>query len=378
MRVPNQATPRPDGRLLGAGLVAVAIALGACTGSTAAPPGSPLSSVSAALTGTGASPSGSSTAASPSAAAPPSASSADTSPAASIVPSLGDLKLLWQKAGPTSVKTETYWPAIDPLTGDVWVASSFQNAYWIFKPDGSYVGTWGTAGTGPGQLALTTHDPHPDGVGAIAFAPDGSFYIADNGNFRVEEFDKDRHFVRQWGGFGTGPGQFVSPKGIATDGKLVFVADDPRGDMQVFDSQGHFVTSFPFPTIFFSLTRDGHLVFADNEAHDLVVMDANGNVVAREPIDFPGYGPDAAQAGSPTGAGQPVQEPNGRILIVIGSDAGVGGLLEIDQQGRVVRRWSTGSETMALAPDGTSLYMALTGPSLTGWPFIRKYALPQG
>lgn len=376
MRVPIQ-TPRPAGRVLATGLIALATALAACTSSAAAPPASPAASASAPAA-PAASPSGPSTGSTPSASALPSASSADSSPAASMVPSLGDLKLLWQKAGSTSVKTETYWPAIDPLTGDVWVAFSFQNAYWIFKPDGTYVGTWGTAGSGPGQLALTTHDPHPDGVGAIAFAPDGSFYVADNGNFRVEEFDKDRHFVRQWGSFGTGNGQFVSPKGIATDGKLVFVADDPRGDMQVFDLEGHLLRSFPFTSVLFSLSPHGHLIVVDDNSSELDVTDSAGNVIAHYPIDFASYGPDASVTGSPTGGAQAIEERDGRILVPLGNDSGPQGLLEVDQQGRVVRRWSTGSETMALSSDGASLYMAATGPSLTGWPFFRKYALPKG
>jgi sugar lactone lactonase YvrE len=272
----------------------------------------------------------------------------------------------------------TYWPAIDPLTGDIWVASGFQNEYWIFKPDGTDLGAWGTAGAGPGQLALTTHEVHPGGVGAIAFAPDGTFYVADNGNNRIEEFDKDRRFVRQWGTFGTGDGQFANAKGIATDGKLVFVADDSRGDMQVFDRHGTFVRSFPLPFALFSLTSDGHLVVADNGADELVVMDTTGSVIAHDPIDFPSYGPDAAVEGSETGPTQAIGEGNGRILVGLGNENGNVGLLEVDQHGDVVHHWSTGGETMALSPDGASLYAADYGPDATGWPYFRKYALPTG
>jgi hypothetical protein len=42
------------------------------------------------------------------------------------------------------------------------------------------------------------------------------------------------------GSFGTGDGQFANPKGIATDGKTVYVADDPRFDIQAFDTNGGF------------------------------------------------------------------------------------------------------------------------------------------
>ena len=106
-------------------------------------------------------------------------------PSASPSP-LAALTLLWQKGAPSTVRADTYWPAIDPLTGNVWVASSFDNQYWIFSADGKFLEAWGTPGKGPGQFQLTTNDPKPDAVGAIAFAPDGSFYVVDNGNYRVE------------------------------------------------------------------------------------------------------------------------------------------------------------------------------------------------
>ena len=197
---------------------------------------------------------------------PPTQASLTASPTATTIPptptpvptTLSSLKVLWQAAGPgTAPRLATYWPAVDPITGNIWVAASRLNQYWIFSPAGKFLEAWGTPGSGPGQLALTTHDPTPDSVGAIAFAPDGSFYIADNGNYRVERFDKNRKFVLQWGSFGAGDGQFGSPKGIVTDGKSVLVADDPRGDVQVFDTNGHYLRKFPISFPEFSRSTAG-------------------------------------------------------------------------------------------------------------------------
>jgi len=358
-----------------AALLAVISLLSACGGSSPTPPASaspePSAEVREPALSTDAPPlaSGSHETASQS----PSASSA----AASTIPSSGALALLWQKAGPTTIQAQTYWPTIDPVTGDIWVADSRDSKYWIFKPDGTYVGSWGTPGHGPGQLALTTHDPNPDSVGAIAFLPDGSFYLADNGDYRVEQFDKDRHFVRAWGSFGTDPGKFVSPKGIATDGKVVYVADDPVG-MSVFDMTGHFLRAFPVPFVLFNLTPDGHLVFGDNDFNAVDIDDGMGNKVASYPVDFPSLGPDESQAGSPTGASMAVQEASGSILVGLQNDSSPVGLIEVDQHGAIVRRWTTGCETMLLSPDGSSVYMASTGAAQSSWPYLRKYALPKG
>jgi hypothetical protein len=285
------------------------------------------------------------------------------SSAAGPIPSATALTLAWQKAAPTKAETATYWPAIDPVTGDVWVASPWENDFWIFKPDGTFVETWGTAGTGDGQFHLTTHDQtHPDADGAVAFAPDGSFYVADGGNDRIQQFDAHRQFVRAWGSFGNGDGQFTTPKGIATDGKTVFVADDNRGDMQTFDASGKHIATFPFPFVLFSLMSNGNLLTFDEE------FDPSGKQIASLGVDF------AALGGSPSMA---VANKTGNLYIGIQSDSGAVGLIKLDPTGHVMARWTTGAETLALSPDGKSLYMAYTGPPTGfGWPYLRKYTLP--
>jgi NHL repeat len=339
--------PRPCKAL--ASLATIMLAVGACGGSSPAAP-----TAGAVVT-----------------AAPPTpiavASAVPTSTAApSPSPSsLAALALLWQKGGPTRNKTETYWPTVNPVTGNVWVASSFDDQYWIFSPDGKFLEAWGTPGTGPGQFKLTTNDPNPDGVGAIAFGPDGTFYVADNGNHRVEKFDKDRHFVTMWGSFGTGDGQFASPKGIATDGKTIYVADDPRGDVQAFDTNGRFLRSFPFPFVLFTLARSGHLFVADRSG--VLELDGTGRQVAHFDFDFAGMGGDPAQS---------AVDDAGHIYLNIQNQTGPIGLVELDAQGAILHRWSTGGETMAVARDGKAVYLAFTALSNQGWDFIRKYALP--
>ena len=132
-----------------------------------------------------------------------------TSPAPSPAP----LTELWSGTQPdSSVKTEPYWPAIDPATGDIWVSSPFTDQFWIFGTDGTFKEAWGTPGHGDGQFQLRTNDPHPDAGAAIAFLPDGSFYLTDVGNYRVQHYDESRKLLNTWGGFGTDPGQFTNPR----------------------------------------------------------------------------------------------------------------------------------------------------------------------
>ena len=345
-----------------ASLAVIAFAVSACAGS-----------------GTGAPTTGSVVAsASSTPVAAVSAAPVTTAPKPTVAPSaspLAALSLLWEKGGPSTVKAETYWPAIEPLTGNIWVAHSFDDKYWIFSTDGKFLEAWGTSGKGPGQFKLTTNDPNPDANGAIAFAPDGSFYVADNGNNRVEKFDKDRHFVTAWGTFGTGDGQFADAKGIATDGKTVYVADDARGDIQAFDTNGHFLRSFPFPFVLFTMAPSGHLFVAD--ATGVLELDGTGKQLAHLDVDFAalagGAGLVSVNGGS--GHGQTAVNKAGHIFVALQNNRGPAGLVELDSDGAILGQWSSGGETLALAPDGKSVYLAYSGPP-QGWDFIRRYALP--
>jgi len=76
---------------------------------------------------------------------------------------------------------------------------------------------WGTFGTGDGEFEK------PWGV---AVASDGSVYVSDWGNERIQKFTSEGVFVSKWGTFGTGDGEFNQPIGIAvaSDGS-VYVSD---------------------------------------------------------------------------------------------------------------------------------------------------------
>ena len=55
-------------------------------------------------------------------------------------------------------------------------------------PDGTWLGSFGTPGSGPGQF----NTPH-----SIAIDAQDHVYVADRGNGRIQVFDTDGHFLRQ-------------------------------------------------------------------------------------------------------------------------------------------------------------------------------------
>jgi DNA-binding beta-propeller fold protein YncE len=84
---------------------------------------------------------------------------------------------------------------------------------------------------------------HPTGV---AMAPNGDLYVSDGyGNARVHQFSIDGKLIRSWGEPGVGPGQFHVPHNlIATSDGRVLVADRENDRVQVFTSDGDFLSEW--------------------------------------------------------------------------------------------------------------------------------------
>lgn len=73
----------------------------------------------------------------------------------------------------------------------------------------------------------------------VAVDQDGNLYVADTYNNRVEIFDADGNFIRQFGKSGDRPGSFARPKGIAVDADgHIWVADAVQDRVQCFSQEG--------------------------------------------------------------------------------------------------------------------------------------------
>ncbi len=81
---------------------------------------------------------------------------------------------------------------------------------------------WGTKGSDTGQFITPT---------GIDSATDGSVYVADSANNRIQQFTYNGTFIKQWGSHGSEAGQLNNPTAItvATDGS-VYVVDSGNKD----------------------------------------------------------------------------------------------------------------------------------------------------
>lgn len=260
-------------------------------------------------------------------------------------------EFIWQvTGGPEPFGKLAADPTIAP-DGRIWVSDSTRSVFQIFDEDGKFVETWGMPGAADGQFNFTRRNG--DSFGAIAFAPDDSFYVADTGNQRIQHFAADRTFVETWGGFGGGDGQFISPIDVAVDADgNVFVDDDNRNDVQKFAADGRFLAKFGGPG-----SGEGQLDF-----QSFMDVDPAGNVWVADDGRVAQWDNDGAFMANWTGEGHLVAplsvavDERGHVFV---SDADTHQVLVLDQSDRVIAAW--GSEGIGEGQFSMAAHLALDG-----------------
>jgi predicted membrane-bound mannosyltransferase/DNA-binding beta-propeller fold protein YncE len=128
--------------------------------------------------------------------------------------------------------------------GSLYVADSRNHRIQHLSADGKVIKIWGTfADQSAGKAPIGTFN-EPWGV---AVGPDGSVYVSDTWNHRIQKFSADGTPIKMWGVFGTAetPGALYGPRGITVDAQgKVYVADTGNKRIIVFDSNGAILTQF--------------------------------------------------------------------------------------------------------------------------------------
>lgn len=124
------------------------------------------------------------------------------------------------------------------------------------------------------------------GAIGVAFRKDGHFYVGDGyGNARVIEYTADGRKLREWGRKGTGPGEFNLVHDISTDDDgTIYVADRENGRVQWFDPDGRYLGEKHFGGQLFSVA-----VAPDSMVY--VGIQARGRVGGRIPRDIYKFDP---------------------------------------------------------------------------------------
>jgi DNA-binding beta-propeller fold protein YncE len=208
----------------------------------------------------------------------------------------------------------------------------------------------------PGSSEAQFNAPH-----GIAIAPDGSIFVADTNNNRIEHFTGEGNFINAWGSFsdvtaGNAPiGTFNQPWAVAIspDGKYVYVADTWNHRIQKFTANGTPVKMWGKP-LYDPLNTDpdgiwgprgitvdsqGRVIVADTGNKRILVFDSDGNFIS--------------QIGNEGMAVGQFEEPVG---------------LAIDKQNNlyVADTWNLRVQVFSLAKDGATYTPSLQW-SIAGW-----------
>ncbi len=133
----------------------------------------------------------------------------------------------------------------------------------------------------------------------IALTSEGDFYVSDGyGNARVHKYTAEGELLFSWGEPGDNAGQFVTPHNVCVDGEgTVYVADRQNRRMQLFNPEGEFIRQWDdiwWPCdmcidadnnmyiaevggIFMGETKDPQL---DNPPARITVRDLNGTILS--------------------------------------------------------------------------------------------------
>ena len=147
-----------------------------------------------------------------------------------------------------------------------------------FNRDGELQWTLGSPGV-----------PRPPGVPFnkptdLAIAPDGCFFVSDGyGNFKVHKYSPEGVLLSSWGEPGTGPGQFNLVHSVWVDSDYqIYICDRENNRIQIFDREGEFQREWP------GFLRPDKLWFDKDETifmaeigHRVSVLNRRGEVLSQ-------------------------------------------------------------------------------------------------
>ena len=226
--------------------------------------------------------------------------------------------------------------------GNLYLAEFDDDRIYKYSISGKLLAQWGEHGSGHGQL---------DSPDKLALDAQGNLYVTEvgsqspAGNSRIQKFSTTGMSLAQWGTFGSAPGQFNTPVGIAIDEHgEIYVADVGNHRIQKLSSLGQPIEQWH--------TVGSGTGETTEIGYDLA-LDASGNVYVSEPHPF-SDGNDRVQkfssagellatwGGSGVGQGQFSQptgltvDSKGNVFVV---DSGHSRIQELSSKGRYVAQW---------------------------------------
>ncbi|MCV0401840.1 MAG: 6-bladed beta-propeller [Nitrosopumilus sp.] len=203
----------------------------------------------------------------------------------------GDYDLLhkWGEYGPTEPSNFAHpqFVAVGD-DGSIYVTDFGNKRIQKFSSTGEYVTHWGNSGKQLGDIY------NPSGIAVNS----DSVFVADRDLNRIQKFSLDGEFIQTWGKKGTGEGQFLYPNGITVNGDFLYVVDTGNQRIQIFSTDGEFVSSFGSsglgPGQFLNVVgidsdENGDIYVTDKGNKKIEKFDSTGNLLQSFPFHSSNY-----------------------------------------------------------------------------------------
>ena len=187
---------------------------------------------------------------------------------------------------PASTFNEPWGIAVGP-DGSVFVADTWNHRIQKFSPSGEFLLTWGFG-------ISQTDDPFGFyGPRAVAVDLQGRVFVTDTGNKRIVVFDSQGNYINKYGMPGLLPGEFDEPVGLAVDeNDILYVADTWNQRIQAFiiAADGSFTPLLQWDVVgwygqsldnkpYLAADGAGHIFAADPEGYRILEFTTQGEFV---------------------------------------------------------------------------------------------------
>lgn len=173
---------------------------------------------------------------------------------------------------------------LDPQ-GNIWTTDVNGHTVTKMNPQGDVLLTMGVKGQA-GEWNEAANSRLLNEPTDLAFGAAGELFVLQGhgrGEPRVLKFDKSGKLAKSWGGQGTGPGQFDTSHSIIVDAKgLVYVADRQNRRVQIFDMDGKYLKEWKFAGLpcglFIGPQQQMYMV--SGFSGQILKLDASGKAIA--------------------------------------------------------------------------------------------------